>query len=68
MCINNNVVVLYYCCAVLQVSVTFDPFSCLAVPLPKKMRLLSVVLMRKDPSITPVKVHMCVHTVAAPVL
>ena len=48
----------------LQVSVTFDPFSCLAVPLPKKMRLLSVVLMKKEPNVTPVKVVTLVTSVS----
>ena len=39
-----------------QMSVTFDPLSCLAVPLPKKMKVLPVILVRRDSDIPPVKV------------
>ena len=52
----NNHFCTYVTFPTIQVSVTFDPFSCLAVPLPKKMRLISVILFTKDPTVTPVKV------------
>ncbi|XP_077982942.1 ubiquitin carboxyl-terminal hydrolase 19-like [Glandiceps talaboti] len=38
-----------------KVSITFDPFMHLSVPLPKKMRLLSVYFMYKEPYKTPKK-------------
>ena len=39
-----------------QVSITFDPFSILPVPLPKKQRLLPIVFMAKEPHKKPVQV------------
>ena len=43
--------------ACFQVSITFDPFMILPVPLPKKQRLLPIIFMSKDPHRKPVKVR-----------
>ena len=36
---------------------TFDPFMSLSVPLPHKVRTLSVIFMSKDPANEPREVH-----------
>lgn len=40
-----------------QVSITFDPFLYLPVPLPQKQKVLTVFYFAKDPHKKPVKVH-----------
>ncbi|KAK3697109.1 hypothetical protein QZH41_016915 [Actinostola sp. cb2023] len=39
-----------------KISIKFDPFMNLSVPLPKEQKLLNIVVFFKDPSKTPVKV------------
>lgn len=41
----------------LQVSITFDPFLYLPVPLPQKQKVLSVFYFAKEPHKKPVKVR-----------
>lgn len=41
----------------LQVSITFDPFLYLPVPLPQKQKVLSVYYFAKEPHKKPVKVR-----------
>lgn len=40
----------------LQVSITFDPFLYLPVPLPQKQKVLSVFYFAKEPHKKPIKV------------
>lgn len=42
----------------LQVSITFDPFLYLPVPLPQKQKVLSVYYFAKEPHKKPIKVGM----------
>ena len=53
------------CCILsLKVSVTFDPFCYLSLPLPvKKERSLDVFLVRSDPLIKPMLVSCCVNVI-----
>ena len=46
----------YICIVLLQVSVTFDPFMSLSVPIPRNLRLLPVIFVPCDPNTTPIKV------------
>lgn len=46
---------LYFC--LLQVSITFDPFLYLPVPLPQKQKVLSVFYFAKEPHKKPIKVR-----------
>lgn len=41
----------------LQVSITFDPFLYLPVPLPQKQKVLTVYYFAKEPHKKPIKVH-----------
>lgn len=41
----------------LQVSITFDPFLYLPVPLPQKQKVLSVFFFAKEPHKKPIKVR-----------
>lgn len=52
----------YFCR--LQVSITFDPFLYLPVPLPQKQKVLSVFYYAKEPHKKPIKVslHLNGHT------
>lgn len=48
-------------CLRLQVSITFDPFLYLPVPLPQKQKVLSVFYFAKEPHKKPVKVNLHSH-------
>ena len=39
-----------------QVSVTFDPYMSLSVPIPQNLRHLPVIFVPSDPETTPIKV------------
>lgn len=43
--------------SLLQVSITFDPFLYLPVPLPQKQKVLSVFYFAKEPHKKPIKVR-----------
>lgn len=47
----------FYLCPLLQVSITFDPFLYLPVPLPQKQKVLSVFYFAKEPHKKPIKVR-----------
>lgn len=44
-----------------KVSITFDPFLYLSVPLPKKVRVIPIVFFAKDPFCRPIKHNLSVH-------
>lgn len=44
------------CFLYLQVSITFDPFLYLPVPLPQKQKVLTVYYFAKEPHKKPIKV------------
>ena len=39
-----------------QLSMTFDPFMSLSVPIPRNLRHLPVIFVPRDPSIMPIEV------------
>ena len=39
-----------------QVSMTFDPFMSLSVPIPRNLRHLPVIFVPQDPSVMPIEV------------
>ena len=41
-----------------QVSMTFDPFMSLSVPIPRNLRHLPVIFVPRDPSVMPIEVGM----------
>ena len=45
-----------------QVSMTFDPFMSLSVPIPRNLRHLPVIFVPRDPNIMPIEVGGCVAT------
>lgn len=45
-------------CLLFQVSITFDPFLYLPVPLPQKQKVLSVFYFAKEPHKKPIKVSL----------
>ncbi len=58
--VNQAIIMLFI---VLQVSVTFDPFMSLSVPIPRNLRLLPVMFVPCDPNTTPIKVSELVQRV-----
>ena len=42
-----------------QISVTFDPFMSLSVPIPRNLRHLPVIFVPQDPNIMPIEVGGC---------
>jgi hypothetical protein len=57
------------CLMNLQVSVTFDPFMTMSVPIPINLRQLPVFFVPKEPETLPTKVnylptHLCVYVCA----
>ena len=54
-CSDPAVFLLLLC---VQVSITFDPFLYLSVPLPKRRKVMTVTFMWRDPLRKPVKVRL----------
>lgn len=59
--INNRISCSCDFCLLPQVSITFDPFLYLPVPLPQKQKVLSVFYYAKEPHKKPIKVSRNSH-------
>ena len=54
-CMHTCVLHVYYIISA-QLSMTFDPFMSLSVPIPRNLRHLPVIFVPRDPSIMPIEV------------